>query len=329
MPSFRLPLRSAFDRAFLLVAVLTALLLLEGCISGEPGGEQEVALDPNLGVSWQRQKDSTFKDDYWDITWTGKLFVAVGEHSVIRTSPDGSMWTNHNPEGSIRFRKVVWSGKQLLAFADDVYFSSKDGLKWDTAWSYGPFGLKPTFFDAVWAQNQWVALVSSGVMTSPDGRQWTNHNISGDQGSALVWTGKQYVSVGGLGQIYTSVNGLDWTLQNSGSDHLLNDVVWTGTQLVAVGASVALTSPDGVAWQAHPVSRNLNSVVWTGNRLIAVGLNGALLTSEDGINWTSRDGISGSNYISVAASRTLAVAVGWDGLVRTSPGNDTLFLPSP
>ena len=65
-----------------------------------------------------------------------------------------------------------------------------------------------------------------------------------------------------------------WTLRNSGTTKNLNDVVWTGNQLVAVGDSgKILTSANGADWalRGSGTSYSLNSVLWTGSNIIGTG----------------------------------------------------------
>ncbi len=82
-----------------------------------------------------------------------------------------------------------------------------------------------------------------------------------------TWTGALLCALGSaaVGQeTWTSRNPLPTTGE-------MASVVWTGTQLVAVGQGI-LTSPDGTTWtqQRTPTSRGLSEVTWTGTQLVAV-----------------------------------------------------------
>ena len=90
----------------------------------------------------------------------------------------------------------------------------------------------------------------------------------------------------------------------------LNDVVWSGSQFVAVGSGESdpttmaitgkapiLTSPDGVTWsqQESGVVGSLESIIWNGNLFVATGkqehssTNPVILTSPDGIKWRQQN----------------------------------------
>jgi hypothetical protein len=73
--------------------------------------------------------------------------------------------------------------------------------------------------------------------------------------------------------------------------HHLQSIVWTGTQLVAVGDyGTIMTSTDAVAWTLRNsgTTRDLRSVAWSSSMLAVVGYSNKVLTSTDGITWTSR-----------------------------------------
>ena len=78
--------------------------------------------------------------------------------------------------------------------------------------------------------------------------------------SSVAWMGSKVVAVATGGAIVTSPDGESWTHRGPSDwftkSTLLFDVIWTGSQLVAVGgvkddvnstrAGVVLTSPDGI-----------------------------------------------------------------------------------
>ena len=94
----------------------------------------------------------------------------------------------------------------------------------------------------------------------------------------------------------------------------LNDVVWNGSQFVAVGnGGVILTSPDGIAWTSRTSgsTRRLNGVSWDGSRFLVAGEAATVLSSPDGVSWTTLH--IGSEEIllqAVSASATRLVAAG-------------------
>jgi len=112
---------------------------------------------------------------------------------------------------------------------------------------------------------------------------WSNPQPHGNDIVDMVWNGTLGVQVCELGRVYTSPNLIDWYAQASG---LTND---------------------------------LQAVTFLGQRIIVTGANGAIAYSDDGVNFTNASVNTTNWLVAVAASPTLAVAVGDDGVIYTSP----------
>src|SRR6266496_796038 len=105
-----------------------------------------------------------------------------------------------------------------------------------------------------------------------------------------------YIIYSGPRIILTSADkGITWKIQNSDDWPELNNIVWSGSQLVIVGGNtnkpgIILTSSNGSTWtiQAPGTWPQLIDVAWSGHLLAAVGVNGTILTSLDGSTWTSQ-----------------------------------------
>lgn len=117
----------------------------------------------------------------------------------------------------------------------------------------------------------------------------------------------------------------EWTSRLSGSDIDFHALVWSGSQIVAVGdEQETLISPDGTTWTSHsstfgtPLS--LVDVIWTGSQFVATTGSGWIYTSPDAIDWTIRyvSGL-GSDLDGLAWSGSMIVAVGESGQILTSP----------
>ena len=112
---------------------------------------------------------------------------------------------------------------------------------------------------------------------------------------SVAWSGETYVAVGGEGTagIFESEDLSTWTRRDPGGDEPpLADVVWNGTEFLAVGdGGRVLTSSDGASWEegSAGVGSTLNSVAWTGAVYQAVGDGGVALESVDGRRWDARE----------------------------------------
>jgi photosystem II stability/assembly factor-like uncharacterized protein len=106
----------------------------------------------------------------------------------------------------------------------------------------------------------------------------------------------------------------------------LNSIIWNGSEFLAVGDDVPLTSPDGITWTRQVSGApyepyGLNSVAYSGKQYVSVGGYGDAFTSADGITWTSAFSHTVDSYLkSICWSGTQFVIVGWDGTIITSPG---------
>jgi hypothetical protein len=173
------------------------------------------------------------------------------------------------------------------------------------------------------------------IHVSPDGVNWTNWKAPDPlEMTAVVWTGSQFVVVGGSGTrgvAYASADGSAWSKVYSSSDEIY-DAAWSGNRIVAVGRRGSLlTSPDGSNWTIGTSCAvdDLNSIIWTGDRFVAIGCSDTTLsvvTSSDGQNWNCNNIQTknpGDALFSLVWTGTGFAALGRDGVVFTSPDAQT------
>jgi hypothetical protein len=104
----------------------------------------------------------------------------------------------------------------------------------------------------------------------------------------------------------------DWTNRLSGLPFVLNDVVWNGTNFIAVGDNgVILTSADGIDWaeQASGTDVDLSAVAAEGTDIVVVGYDATVLLSiDDGQTWNIKHGADRIRLaaVTVSASQILA-----------------------
>ena len=144
---------------------------------------------------------------------------------------------------------------------------------------------------------------------------------------------------------FTANSQTVWTPRQNPVQSSLNSVVWTGSQLVAVGGASILTSPNGINWSDRSIGSRLDSgevddasidgffsVAWAGNLLVTVGWGtgyarpvtfGLILTSKDGVSWDRRDNDTSGFLAGITWAGTQVVAVGQGGLVMNSPNGLT------
>jgi hypothetical protein len=119
----------------------------------------------------------------------------------------------------------------------------------------------------------------------------------------------------------TSPDGITWTARTIPAG-TYQSVAWNGTVFVAVGNSVVATSPDGVTWTARTIpAGTYTGVAWNGTSFAAVG-NNVAATSPDGVTWTART-IPAGTYYGIAWSGSAFAAVGSGPTAATSPDGVT------
>jgi hypothetical protein len=165
--------------------------------------------------------------------------------------------------------------------------------------------------------------------------------------TGVAWSGSQFVVGDPNGAIYTSPDGLAWTLRDGGQacgvrGYPMSAVTWAAEvgRFVSVGTGNIRTSTDGITWtpdtSGEIATAALEAVTWTGAQFVAVGssLNppapgvSVILTSPDGLAWSSRTTGTRGALRAVASSGTLLVATG-DLTLLSADGATWLKAPDP
>jgi hypothetical protein len=249
------------------------------------------------------------------VVFTGSLFVAVGTR--IFTSPDAVTWTERPAPRAVNLRGVAWTGTQLVAVGEEgVVLTSGDGSTWVER------SIPPV-----------LSPLLGGVAASA---------------SRIVAVGEQQDAQGQADVlVLSSTDGVTWTAAPTIPGGFLGGVTWSGTQFVAVGASMgsslsapmSVTSPDGLAWTVHRLDPAVGSffrnVVHGGSVYVAGGYP-ANASSPDGIAWQATPGAFDGYGLAWNGNRFLSCGyvychvstdgVTWDQAPATLPGSGTLVL---
>ena len=142
-----------------------------------------------------------------------------------------------------------------------------------------------------------------------------------------------FVTVGNVGSILTSSDGISWTERTSGTTKNLYGVTYGGGLLVAVGDNgTILTSSSGTSWTSRTsgITKNLYGVTYGGGLFVTVGDNGTILTSSDGTTWanTSANKRTTLRYFSKPDAPHLYGVTYGEGLFVTVGGNATILTSS-
>ncbi|MBN1981153.1 MAG: hypothetical protein JW795_06455 [Chitinivibrionales bacterium] len=301
------------------------------------------------GVTWTRI-GTNVPGELRTVIWNGTRLVAVGasigaemagfskSSGNIMTSTDGTTWTRQYPDAVYPLNTILWANDRFIAAGGkttegkDTGFlvTSSDGIAW-TPCNTNSSG---KLYTVIWNGSQYIVYGSNGtILSSSDGTTWTSQVSQwSPEANPVQSNGTIRVSVGALGRIATSTDGIAWKEQSSGTGvtRPLKSVFWTGSQLVAVGASgqtkepmhgnCILTSPDGITWTSRtvPVNKELFFVTGSNSQLLAVGDTGTILTSPDGVTWTARSSGTTVQLYGAAWNGTVWVIVGEGGITATS-----------
>jgi hypothetical protein len=306
-----------------------------------------------INVVWQNNQFIAFstyqKNSYWDIlnsadgiNWTinfvgedlvnavwgnGKFVAAAGNIGPIMTSLDGISWSQ-NANGYY-FDQIIWANNQFIAFNDSAFnrsrvFSSSDGLSWTQIGTAGISCYLANQNQIVYDGHQFVAVgFFGGIVTSPDGRVWTNHNrgLLTDL-CDVAWGANRFVAVGDSGLVLASSNGIDWVKCVSGTQRKLNCVAYGESTFVAGGDSGAIAiSSNGIDWNSTTINNNpmFTKIIWGNGRYVALG-DRICMTSVSGTSWTKSILVPLVPVSCIAYGNNRFVAGGYDSHATSQDG---------
>jgi hypothetical protein len=190
-------------------------------------------------------------------THTGSRFVAVGSKSLIRTSTDGQHW------------EWEWTG----ADADYKAVAHGNGntviLGWNsTGKPYGQFTVRDAH--GVWR----VVRPAEASFLS----------------TSLAFGAGRFVAAGYYGEIWTSLDGLEWERLNLGTGQTILPIQFINGRFIGIISEAVGFSDDGLNWTFTPGNPPPIRHLAHGNGVyVAAGSTwGGIQVSPDAINWTMR-----------------------------------------
>ena len=147
-------------------------------------------------------------------------------------------------------------------------------------------------------------------------------SCGGSDDKVTLPTNGLFVTVGNVGSILTSSDGISWTERTSGTTKNLYGVTYGGGLFVTVGDNgTILTSSDGTTWTEN--GQNLRSnwgdaqyfkaVTYRKKLFVLGGRNGKIMNSPDGITWKQRKSGTSMDRMGVTYAPTCG-KVEWKGL---------------
>lgn len=199
---------------------------------------------------------------------------------------------------------ITYSGGRYWVSASNVsgqMYYSTDKKVWFT--TQLPTGTAGTSYQALYVNATpapyWVSPGTTGsagrVLTSVNGDTWVTRTVptQGTSWNEAATNGAITVMVNSGGQIASTTDGVTFTNRTSGTTAALRSVVYAGGKFVAVGASAAVYSTDGITWTNASTSFgtfNASKLIHDGTQFVAVGVGTATVNtkvSSNGITWAT------------------------------------------
>ncbi len=175
-------------------------------------------------------------------------------------------------------------------------------------WSAASSAITSNTTNVVFGNGVYVAGCWEGVLSSRDGRTWTQCPL-GFGVRAVGWNGQQFAAVGWEGAAW-SADGSSWHEARLPLARL-DDLAWGGGMWLAVGWDKDVAgSRDGEHWEVlEPRPWRLHSVDWAGGGFV-VTAGHRLLTTLDGVDWAVWDDFVAATFRDVAWNGSVALAAG-------------------
>jgi hypothetical protein len=235
------------------------------------------------GISWI-EHTNTPPSSYAAVTYGNGLFV-VNAYNGTLTSSNGIDWV-HYPIGGA-FPSLAAGNGVFVAHNYGQLLLSTNGVDWQSVLTM----TNGDYFNAVRFVNGQFYGLGSKLLTSTDGRNWTERIPPRNGGMRLTsaaGTAGQTIVVGDEGLIFVSTDGATFTQIGGGTRNNLRAIVYANNRFTVVGNDgVIWNSTDGIDFTnvASPTTNNLRAIAFGNDVYLAVGDAGTVLTSRDAITW--------------------------------------------
>jgi hypothetical protein len=289
------------------------------------------------------------------VRWSTDGFWVAGEGGLTLTSANGTAWNAVTTGATnVLFASAALPDSRLVV-GDREVRRRENGDWLDELAATNSFPAPAwTYYRSLGLDTFYFVAGRSGMMVEGFKTNGANSHVWVTRRKPIrnwLWAVQRlpdfYVTVGHLGTVMTSSDGIDWSLElvpDSVTNSVFLGVGGDTNLLLAVGdkgsiitsphqlVSVVLTNADGsfttndvstlgVFWYDQPrsVTNDLQGVALFGDQFVLTGSGGVVLTSPDGTNWTTHSTPVNTFLSGVTAFTNGLVAVGQGGVILTSP----------
>ena len=245
-----------------------------GTLAASPDGYKWELL--NIGVA----------TNIYGAAWGDGAYVVVGDGGVIFTSPNGVEWTARESGTTASLRAITFGTNAFVAVGADhtLLTSTNQGRAWRIADGINVGTLNTVLYDA----GLFVAVgTRGGIVTSPDGLEWTAHSAGATPDlHLLVYENGTFVAYSNTTDTLYSTNGSDWAVRWDASGIYMTGVAAGNGVFVGVGDYTALfwAYTTDYIWNAYlKATRSRLLAVAFGNGFFAYVGEGGTIEIGDGL----------------------------------------------
>lgn len=242
------------------------------------------------GRDWHRA-GSLYLDGGGDAVAVPGGWVITGPQGKILRSRPGVSWSSPLISISSSQQAVVRTSSRYISFGDSgSAYESMDGGEWTSRFG----GDSRTSWRAAVARGDLAVAVGSNgdtFLASPTGGEPGNIGLDITM-NGVAASPDLFVTVGRVGRIYSSTDGIRWTDRSGVTAQFLEGIAWHDGKFIGVGeGGTQVSSNDGINWQASNIQEgaDLRSIVHTSHGWISTGRRGLIFQSPDGIAWIQRN----------------------------------------
>lgn len=265
------------------------------------------------GQTWTT--GAALAEELIQVVYYGEQFVALSAKGTVFRSDNGQAWIANGLKLPVAARYLAaGNGRLVAAGGDGATYVSTDGSQWRVSSPMlSGLGFSGVFFDGT----RFVLLGGALAFYSADGIVWTpvTGPGAGDSVSIGAAGGGRMVVVGNGGRVMLSENGTTWTNVVSGIGG--GQISHVGGRFFAAGG--ALTSLNGLTWQATNAPMTFTVIVYGNGRFVGLGGGGSRVSfSEDGVNWAEETTVSTTTLRGLTFGNGRFVAVGGEAALYSS-----------
>lgn len=283
-------------------------------------GEKGIIVTSEDGITWTK-RSLEVPYNFSKIVCSSNKFIACisDTFNVVLESDDGVNWYTVTPYGNhYGYYNAAYNGTTFIMSGKIpnqegfVTITSKNGINWTQV------GNPPLITSITSNGRSFIAtgnstrdennIVTQYIYASEDGVDWRTHQVKWDAGlfrdiRDIYWCNDRYIGLKYTGEIYTSLDALQWRQASTDIPYTFEKIIWNGNNVMAYDKSGrTLLSNDGRSWTESTtlnIDKPIINMLHAGDKTFAIaGSPAKMFISADGVNWKKHD-MEGLEYSKV------------------------------